>query len=108
MSTRDYPDFEGHNDTPENVSNLNKPQFSSLQSNSGLEVSDSWLSFFDISSAFFFFFFLFFLKISLLIFVLVIQFESFNLGWNLSSYIVCRAAHKNNPSQNVSYKYSKY
>ena len=55
MSTRDYPDFEGHNDTPENVSNLNKPQFSSLQSNSGLEVSDLRLSFFDISSAFFFF-----------------------------------------------------
>ena len=89
-----------HNDIPGNVSNLNKPQFSSLQSNGGLEVSDIWLSLFDISSAFF--------LISLLILVLVIQFESFPLGWNLSSYIVCRAAYKNNPRQHVSFNYSRY
>ena len=42
-----------YNDIPGNISNLNKPQFSSLQSNGGLEVSDIWLSLFGIGSSFF-------------------------------------------------------
>jgi len=43
-----------YNETPENESNLNKPQFSPLQSNGGLRVSDLWLSLFNISSEFLF------------------------------------------------------
>ena len=43
-----------YNETPENESNLNKPQFSPLQSNGGLRVSDLWLSLFSISSEFLF------------------------------------------------------
>ena len=42
------------NEIPENESNLNKPQFSLLQSNGGLRVSDLWLSLFNISSEFLF------------------------------------------------------
>ena len=42
------------NEIPENESNLNKPQFSLLQSNGGLRVSDLWLSLFNIRSEFLF------------------------------------------------------
>lgn len=42
------------NEIPENVSNLNKPQFSPHRPNGGLGVSDLWLSLFNISSAFLF------------------------------------------------------
>ena len=42
------------NEIPENESNLDKPQFSPLQSNGGLRVSDLRLSLFNISSEFLF------------------------------------------------------